>query len=255
MVNADDSPLALVTGGAQRVGGAISRDLSAHGWRVAIHYRSGREAAEQLAGEIVADGGQAATFAADLGDPAAVDALIPAVAAALGPPTLLVNNAAMFARDEIGDLDRATFDRQLAVNLTAPVFLAEALARHLPDDLEGNVVNILDQRVLKPLPVYVSYQLGKSALHTATTTLAQALAPRVRVNGLAPGPTLSHAAQPSAHFEAEVANVPLQRGADLAEFGRAIRFLVDNRSITGQTIALDGGQHLAWRTPDHHAID
>ncbi|MCB1435443.1 MAG: SDR family oxidoreductase, partial [Alphaproteobacteria bacterium] len=165
-----------------------------------------------------------------------------------------VNNAASFVRDEVGSLDRAVWDAQMAVNLAAPVFLTQAFAARLQDGTEGNVVNILDQRVLKPLPVYVSYQLAKSALHTATRTLAQALAPRIRVNGLAPGPTLPHARSNETEFSHEATHVPLQRGAALEEFGRAIRFLVDNRSITGQTIALDGGQHLAWETADHAVL-
>ncbi|MHA1158229.1 MAG: SDR family oxidoreductase [Alphaproteobacteria bacterium] len=255
MVNALPLRTALVTGGAQRVGAAISADLAANGWAVAIHVGQSRAAGEALAAKIVASGGQAAVVAGDLGDPQQLGAIVPAASRALGPPQLLVNNAATFDRDEFGALDREVWDRQMAINLTAPVFLAEAMAARLPDGQEGNVVNMLDQRVLKPLPVYASYQLAKSALFTATHTLAQALAPRVRVNALALGPILPHAEQPDADFSRKIAAVPLRRGVDMAEIGRAIRFLVDCRSITGQTIALDGGQHLAWLTPDLSEFD
>jgi len=246
--------VALVTGGAARIGGAIVGDLAQDGWAVAIHYNSSRAPAEAIAGAIRAAGGRATAIGADLADAEAVAGLLPEAEAALGPVTMVVNNAATFLRDELGHLDRGTWDTQFAVNLAAPVFLAEALAARLPPGLEGHVVNVLDQRVLKPIPVYVSYQLAKSALHTATRTLAQALAPRVRVNGIAPGPTLPHARSNDEEFSHETRHVPLQRGAELAEFGRTVRFLVENRSITGQTIALDGGQHLAWETADHAVL-
>lgn len=254
MVNAVPHRSALVTGGAARVGGAISRDLAANGWAVAIHYNTSREPAETLAREVTATGGRAVAVGADLAEADAVAGLLQQAEDALGPVNLLVNNAATFLRDDVGRLDRRTWDTQMAVNLAAPVFLTEALAARLPSGAEGNVVNILDQRVLKPIPVYVSYQLAKSALHTATRTLAQALAPRVRVNGIAPGPTLPHARSNDEEFSHETRHVPLKRGADLAEFGRTVRFLVENRSITGQTLALDGGQHLAWETADHAVL-
>ncbi len=255
MVKAPSPRVALVTGGARRIGAAICQDLADHGWSVAIHYNRSQEEAEDLAERIRRSGGGARSVGCDLGDPSQLPGLIPQVAEALGPPTLLVNNAATFARDEIGELDRSAWEAQLAVNLAAPVFLTEALAGQLADGVQGNVVNILDQRVLKPLPVYVSYQLSKSALHTATRTLAQALAPRVRVHGIAPGPTLAHTHQTTERFDQITRSVPLQRGAELAEFGRAVRFFVDNASITGQTVALDGGQHLAWETIDQQVID
>lgn len=255
MVNASSPRVALVTGGARRIGAAICEDLAAHGWWVAVHYNRSRDAAEDLAMRIRGSAGKACSVGCDLGEPSQLTGLLEQVADALGPTTLLVNNAAMFARDEIGALDRSVWDAQLAVNLAAPVFLTEALAGQLPDGAQGNVVNILDQRVLKPLPVYISYQLSKSALHTATRTLAQALAPRVRVHGIAPGPTLPHAQQSGERFDHEARSVPLQRGAELAEFGRAVRFFIDNGSITGQIVALDGGQHLAWKTIDQQVID
>jgi NAD(P)-dependent dehydrogenase (short-subunit alcohol dehydrogenase family) len=237
-------PAALVTGGARRIGRAIVEDLARNGWAVAIHYRSSTADAEKLADEIIAAGGQAAIFNCDLGELAEGQRLIDEAAGALGPLTLLVNNASIFENDTVGDLDAALWQRQMTVNLAAPVFLAEAFAAQVPPDAEGNIVNLIDQRVFRPTPDHFSYQLSKSALLTATETLAMALAPRIRVNGIAPGPVLPSAHSSPERFAAYVAALPLQRQPDLAEFGRTIRYFVENRSITGQTIALDGGQRL-----------
>ena len=247
---AEELPVALVTGGARRIGRAIVEDLAAHGWAVAIHYNSSGIDAEALARTIRESGGRAAAVGADLADPGAVTGLINAAEAILGKARLLVNNASMFVADRGGALESALFDRQMQVNLRAPLFLTEAFARALPDGVEGNVVNLIDQSVWKPTPKNFSYQLAKSALWTATEMHAQALAPKVRVNAIAPGPTFKHTRQTDAEFAARVASIPLKRGPDPAEFGRTIRFLVENRSITGQMIGLDGGQHLAWETPD-----
>jgi NAD(P)-dependent dehydrogenase (short-subunit alcohol dehydrogenase family) len=164
--------------------------------------------------------------------------------------TLLVNNASIFEADEIGALDAELWHRQMTINLAAPVFLADAFAAALPSGVEGNIVNIIDQRVWKPTPHYMSYQLSKSALLVATRTLAQALAPRIRVNAIGPGPTLPSPRQSEADFRRQASAIPLQRATDLADFGRTIRYLVATPSVTGQMIALDGGQHLAWQTPD-----
>ncbi|HEX9568067.1 MAG TPA: SDR family oxidoreductase [Rhodospirillales bacterium] len=237
-------PTALVTGGARRIGRAIVEDLARNGWAVAIHYRSSTGDAEKLAGEITAAGGQAAIFNCDLGELAEGQRLIDEAAAALGPLTLLVNNASIFENDTVGELDAALWQRQMTVNLTAPVFLAEAFARQVPSDAEGNIVNLIDQRVFRPTPDHFSYQLSKSALLTATQTLAMALAPRIRVNGIAPGPVLPSTHSSPERFAAYVAALPLKRQPDLADFGRTVRYFVENRSITGQTIALDGGQRL-----------
>jgi NAD(P)-dependent dehydrogenase (short-subunit alcohol dehydrogenase family) len=176
-----------------------------------------------------------------------VRALVPA-AAALGPLTVLVNNASVFEDDRVGDLSRATWDRHMETNLRAPVVLAEAFAAQAPAD--SVIVNLLDQRVLKPDPRFVSYAISRNGLWWATRTLAQALAPRIRVNGVGPGPTLASIHQSPAEFAAEAAAVPLGHGADPDEIAAAVLYLVDARAVTGQMIAVDGGQHLAWRTPD-----
>lgn len=247
--------IAIVTGAARRIGRAIAEQLAADGWAVAIHYDRSENEAGTVAGQIMSSGGRAAIVQADLADPAAPRRIVDTVVETLGKPSLLVNNASMFAADRGGALDRSLFDRQLDVNLTTPIFLTQAFALALAEGVEGNVVNLLDQSVSKPTPRHFSYQLAKVALWEATRMLAQSLAPRVRVNAIAPGPTLRHVDQTDEEFRHRLAVMPLQRGPELAEFGRTIRYLVENRSITGQMIALDGGQHLLWQTPDVTEFD
>jgi NAD(P)-dependent dehydrogenase (short-subunit alcohol dehydrogenase family) len=241
---------ALVTGGAKRIGRAIVERLASEGFAVAVHYGRSREDAEALVASIVAQGGRACAVQADLGDAQAVSRIVPEANAALGRLTLLVNNASEFEPDGIGAMDVTRWNRQFSVNLRAPVFLAEAFAAQLPEDAEGAIVNLIDQRVWKPTPRFFSYQLTKSALFTATQTMAQALAPRIRVNGIGPGPTLANVHDGDEQFEKEVAAVLLRRGPSAEEIADAVVFLQRARSMTGQMIALDGGQHLAWETPD-----
>ena len=244
MVMPSASPVALVTGGARRIGRAIVEDLAAHGWAVAIHCNQSRDAAESLAAAIRENGGRAAIVTGDLADPATPARVVGAASDALGPLTLLVNNASIFEHDAVGALDRALWDRQMAINLTAPVFLAEAFAGQVPDGIEGNVVNLLDQSVWRPTPDNYSYQISKAALAAVTERLAQALAPRIRVNGIAPGPVLPSTYQTEDGYRRLVESTPLRRAPELTEFGRTIRYYVETRSITGQVIALDGGQRL-----------
>jgi NAD(P)-dependent dehydrogenase (short-subunit alcohol dehydrogenase family) len=251
---ADDSKqahprAALITGAGRRIGAAIALGLSRAGYAVVLHANRSRAEAEQLAGEIVDSGGRAAVVLADLADDHAVHGLI-AAAAAFGPLTLLVNNAGAFEPDEVGSLERATFDRAIAVNLAAPLFLAQAFAAQTPDGADASIVNILDQRVFKPTPRFFSYGLSKSALMTATVTLAQALAPKLRVNAVAPGPTLPSPRQTPTQFAAQAATLPLQKGPNPQDIAAAVLYLAQASSVTGVTIAVDGGQHLAWRTPD-----
>jgi NAD(P)-dependent dehydrogenase (short-subunit alcohol dehydrogenase family) len=246
---------ALVTGGAQRIGRAIVLALARSGYAVAVHAHRSPAPARDLCAEIVTAGGTAAVVAGDLADHGAVLDLVPAAAAAVGPLTLLVNNASVFEPDEIGALDRARFDRHYAVNLRAPVFLAEAfaaqvaaqVAANVPPGANASIVNLLDQRVYKPTPRYLSYGLAKSGLHAATTTLAQALAPQVRVNAVAPGPALPNARQDAETFARLCRAVPLGHGPSPEEIADAVLFLAAAKSITGQTITVDGGQHLSWQ--------
>ncbi len=241
---------ALVTGGARRIGAAIARDLAAHGFLVALHCNRSTAEADALAGEIEAAGGRAAVLQADLEDMDATAMLVARAAEALGPVGLLVNSASVFERDEAQDFDWPLWERHFALHLKAPVLLSRELARALPAESEGLVVNIVDQRVLRPNPQFFSYTLSKAALWDATRTLAQALAPRVRVNAIGPGPALPNQRQERADFERQVEGLLLKRGPELAEFGATVRYLFEARSVTGQMIAIDGGQHLAWQTPD-----
>lgn len=241
---------ALVTGGAKRIGRAIVEDLAGHGFAVAIHCNNSRDEAEALAHAIVVAGGRAAVVAADLTDMAAAGDLVGQAQAALGPVSLLVNNASLFGNDSVMDFDWRAWDRHFAIHVKAPALLARNLAQALPDGQEGLIVNIIDQRVWRPTPRYFSYALSKSTLWTATQMMAQALGPRIRVNGIGPGPTLKSARQDEGDFAAQVDGLILGRGPQLSEFGATIRYLWEARSVTGQMIALDGGQHLAWETPD-----
>jgi NAD(P)-dependent dehydrogenase (short-subunit alcohol dehydrogenase family) len=240
------SPAALVTGGAQRIGRAIVRALAGAGYAVAIHANRSRDVADELRADLAEHGSRAATVMADLADHDAVLRLVPAAAAAVGPLTLLVNNAAEFEPDEIGQLDRDRFDRHFAVNLRAPLFLAQAFAAQAPTG--GAIINLLDQRVYRPTPRFLSYGLTKSGLHTATTTLAQALAPRLRVNAVAPGPTLPNPRQDAEAFARYSAAMPLGHGPTPEEVADAVLFLARASNITGVTIAVDGGQHIGWQT-------
>ena len=240
---------ALITGAGRRIGRAIALALAQARYAVVLHANHSRAEAEKLASEIVSAGGRASVVLADLTDGEAVRKLVPA-AAAFGPLTLLVNNASQFDEDDIENLERARFERTMAVNLTAPVFLAQAFAAQAPDGADASIVNIVDQRVLKPTPRFFSYSLSKSALHAATVTLAQALAPKLRVNAVAPGPTLPSPRQTDVQFAAQAAAVPLKRGPTPEDIAAAVLYLAMAGSVTGSVIAVDGGQHLAWRTAD-----
>jgi NAD(P)-dependent dehydrogenase (short-subunit alcohol dehydrogenase family) len=240
---------ALVTGGAKRVGRAICLRLAQAGYAVAIHCHRAKAEAESLKAEIDAAGGRSAIVVADLAAPVTAERLIAQASAALGQLTLLVNNAAVFERDELASIDLRLWDRQFAVNFTTPVFLVRAFADQAPAGT-SSIVNILDQRVLKPTPLFFSYGLSKSALHTATHMLAQALAPKIRVNAVAPGPVLPSARQSEVDFAEQCASMPLGHGTTPEEIADAVFYLASARSVTGTVIAVDGGQHIAWETPD-----
>ena len=245
-----DAPrAALVTGAGRRIGAAIALTLVRAGYAVVLHANNSREDAERLAIAITGAGGRASVVLADLADHEAVRGLIPA-AAAFGPLTLLVNNAGEFEPDDIETLSHARFQRALAVNLAAPLFLSQAFAAQAPGGTDASIVNILDQRVLKPTPRFFSYTLSKSALHTATITLAQSLAPKLRVNAVAPGPTLPSPRQTEVQFAAQTESLPLQRGPRPEDVAAAVLYLAQAKSVTGVTLPVDGGQHLSWRTAD-----
>ena len=241
---------ALVTGGARRIGRAIAVDLARMGFTVVIHCQSSRADADRLRAEILDHGGEAAIFQADLTRPDETQAMFAGIVERLGPIDLLVNNASIFGEDELQNFDWDTCDRHFAVHVKAPVLLSRLFAEALPPTASGLIVNMIDQRVWKLTPRFFTYTLSKSALWTATQTMAQALAPRIRVNAIGPGPTLLGERQSAADFNAQVRGLILKRAADLSEFGATIAYLWNAASVTGQMIALDGGQHLAWETPD-----
>lgn len=244
---------ALVTGGAQRIGRALANELARAGFAVAIHYRRSRSEADVLASDIARAGGRAVALAADLADEAQVQALIGRAADALGPLGVLVNNASVFERDEALTVTRASWDAHLETNLRAPFVLAQNFARQLADPAEGLIVNLVDQRVWNLTPHFVSYTLSKAGLWTLTQTLALALAPRIRVNAIGPGPVLPSVRQTPDQFARQVASVPLRRAPSLDEIAAALRFVLGARSLTGQMVALDGGQHLNWGVPGRPA--
>lgn len=246
---------ALVTGAGRRIGAAIARALARDGRAVALHCLRSSDDAEALAAEITEAGGAAAVVTADLANAREATGLVARAAAAVGPLELLVNNASLFEDDAIGALDALLWDRQMAVNLRAPVLLAEAFAAQLPEGARGCVVNMLDQRVLKLTPRSVSYTLSKTALATATMTLAQALAPMIRVVGVAPGPTLANTRQSGDDFDRQARAVPLGRGPTPEEIADAVVFLSHAGSVTGTIVPVDGGQHLAWSTPDVAGVE
>lgn len=247
-------PAALVTGAARRIGRAVAERLAREGYAVALHCRRSQGEAEEVRGAIRAAGGVAEIVAAELSDEGETAGLVEAAGAAIGPLTLLVNNASLFEPDAVGDLSPELWQRHHAVNLRAPVFLAQDFARRLPDGAEGSIVNIIDQRVWKPNPLFFSYTLSKSALWTATRTMAQALAPRIRVNAVGPGPTLMSARQSAEDFARQGAALPLARHPEPGDIAAAVAYLAAARSVTGQMLAVDGGQHLAWATPDLYGV-
>ncbi|MEK1896009.1 MAG: SDR family oxidoreductase [Rhizobium sp.] len=241
---------ALVTGAAKRIGRAIVEDLAANGFSIAIHASRSIGAAENFAAELRRSGSRAVAVQADLEKIDETSDLIRKVSETLGPIDLLVNNASVFHEDSVRHIDAKAWDEHFAVHVRAPSILSANFAAQLPEETDGLVVNIIDQRVWALRPSFYSYTLSKSALWTATQTMAQALAPRIRVNAIGPGPSMPSERQSQEDFQAQVSALILKRGPKLEEFGKTIRFLYETPSITGQMIALDGGQHLAWQTPD-----
>ena len=240
---------ALITGGARRIGRALVAAAAEAGYDVAIHVRHVDDEAEGAAAEVRAHRRKSAILTCDLRKESETVALVGEAEAELGPVTLLVNCASVFEEDAFEGMNRASWDAHIETNLRAPLVLAQAFARRLPADREGLIVNLLDQRVLHPGPEFFSYSLSKLALWDATKMLAQALGPRIRVNGIGPGPTLPSIHQDQAAFLAEAAATLLGKPVTPAEIAHALRYLIDAPSVTGQMIAVDAGQHLSQRLP------
>lgn len=241
---------ALITGAGVRIGRAIALELAHNGYDLVLHGNRSRAALEDLAQEITALGRVAKILTRDLSDPQGTPDLMAEASALWGPIRVLVNNASVFFDDRIGQVTAQQFLTHLSINLLAPVLLAQAFAAQLPPDLTGVVINLIDQRVLKPNPQFFTYSLSKAALYSATKTLAQALAPRIRVNGIGPGPTLASIHQSAEDFATECQSTLLGHGTSPKDIAKTVIFLLNSPAITGQMIAVDGGQHLNWQTKD-----
>ena len=252
-------PATLITGAANRIGRAMASDLAKSGTPICIHANSSGARAEALAAELRNEGGNAVVATADLTSEAGMTSLLSSAKDALGTPiACLVNNASIFEKDEAGSLEPELFARHFAIHATAPAILSDQMVNLLPEDQAGLIINVIDQRVWRLTPNFISYTASKSALWTLTQTLAQAFAEitqgRVRVNAIGPGPTLSNDRQQPEDFQKQIAGLPLGRGPNLDAFAQTITYLWNMPSVTGQMIALDGGQHLAWKTPDIDGI-
>ncbi|MBP0481623.1 SDR family oxidoreductase [Sagittula salina] len=251
---------ALITGAGKRLGRAMALTLAEQGYDVAVHYAGSEDAAEEVAGLIRTMGCRAETVQADLLEEHAVQGVVGRAATALGGPlTVLVNNASIFENDDFASATRDSWDRAIGSNLRAPFVLTQRFAEQVPDPLrdargepvaQGLVVNMIDQRVRKLTPDFASYTIAKAGLWTLTQTAAQGLAPRVRVNGIGPGPTLQGSRQSPEDFAAQRAACVLERGADPEDISAALVYLLAAKAVTGQLLCIDGGQHLAWQTPD-----
>jgi NAD(P)-dependent dehydrogenase (short-subunit alcohol dehydrogenase family) len=249
MPTADNSTIpraALVTGGAVRLGRAIALELARLGFDIAIHCATSLADAEATRADIQALGRRAVVLKADLADETQVARLVPLATEQLGAVGVLVNNASRFERDEWDDATRESWDAHLGPNLRAPFVLIQEFAKHLPADSDGLVINMIDQRVWSLTPHFVSYTVSKAGLWALTQTMALALAPRIRVNAIGPGPALPSPRQTAAQFARQCASVPLGHGTDPAEVARAVAAILALPAMTGQMIALDGGQHLQW---------
>jgi NAD(P)-dependent dehydrogenase (short-subunit alcohol dehydrogenase family) len=254
-MSAELAKVALVTGAARRIGRVIAVDLARHGWVVVVHYNQSQDDARSVVHEITSQGGEAMILQADLRHEGETDRLVARAAKLAGPITCLVNNASVFENDSPETVTRESWDLHMEVNLRAPFVLIQGFVRGLPTGANGNVINILDQRVWNLTPFFTSYTVSKVALWTLTQTLAMALAPRVRVNAVGPGPTLASARQTPEQFRRQWSAMPLARPVDPTEICDAVRFILDAPSMTGQMIAVDAGQHLSWRRGAHQPAE
>ena len=239
----------LITGAAHRIGSAVALGLAANSWKVIIHYSNSGQAANELAQNITEKGGNAETLQANLADALDTASLISRAVEIAGPLSALINNASVFERDEVTTLSDDSWDMHLNVNLKAPAILMRDFAKQA--QAGSNIINIIDQRVWRLNPDFISYTVSKTGLWTLTQTFAQALAEQqIRVNGIGPGPTLANQRQNSEEFEKQTRLVPLGKGANPQDIIDGVRYILSAQAMTGQMIALDGGQHLAWKTPD-----
>ncbi len=241
---------ALITGAAKRIGRQLALDLADAGYAIAVHCNASRAEAEEVAALVRNKGQRAVVVQGDLAQLDVADTITHAAVAGLGPLDVLINNASIFEPDEAGSITADSWAQHQDTNLRAPIMLAQAFARQLPAGTSGNIINIIDQRVWKLNPRFFSYTMSKTGLWTATRTLAQALAPHIRVNAIGPGPALPSARMDQAEFDKQARLTLLGRGTSPEEISAVTRFILSQPALTGQMIALDGGQHLVWQTPD-----
>ncbi|PHR57351.1 MAG: short chain dehydrogenase [Robiginitomaculum sp.] len=237
----------LITGAGARIGQLLAIALAEAGHHIIVHYRSSEKGATETLRQIESIGGSGELIQADLESHEQCTSLLPKIATNTGPVQGLINNASQFENDHLDDMTSDDWDRHFAINAKAPVFLTQGFAAQLPADQFGHVINLLDQRLSRPHPAFFSYTLSKAALSAATSTMAQALAPRIQVNAVAPGPTLQGARQSEADFAAQQSQSLLEYGSPPAEIIKAVQYLLQAKAITGQTLIVDGGQHLAWQ--------
>lgn len=256
---------ALVTGAGKRLGAAMAQYLGARGYDVAVHYAQSSDGAEDVAASIRAAGQTSVALQADLLNEQEVSELVPRACEALGGPlTCLINNASIFEYDTVETATKESWDRHIASNLRAPFVLTQAMAATVPEPVldtggepvaQALVVNMLDQRIRKLTPEFMTYTIAKMGLWAFTQTAAQGLAPRVRVNAIAPGPTLIGSRQSEAHFAGQRRNTVLKRGSNAEDITAALGYFLDAKAVTGQVLCVDGGQHLGWQTPDIQGVE
>lgn len=255
---------ALVTGAGARLGRAMALYLAGRGFDVAVHYASSDKGALAVVDEIKSLGQNAVAIQADLLDEDATQGLIQRAVDAIGPLAVLINNASIFEHDDLTSATRTSWNRHIETNLRAPFVLTQGFAAQSPEpvnDADGEpvaqalVINMLDQRIHKLTPEFASYTIAKMGLWALTQTAAQGLAPSVRVNGIGPGPTLQGANQSQAQFDQQRAATVLKRGPNPDDINAALGYFLDAKAVTGQMLSVDGGQHLAWKTPDVAGVE
>jgi NAD(P)-dependent dehydrogenase (short-subunit alcohol dehydrogenase family) len=240
----------LITGAAKRIGRQLALDLAEAGWDIAVHCNGSRDDADNVAALIKDKARRVCVVVGDLSHPKAPEQIMADAVKSMGPLTALINNASVFEPDDVGGISLESWSKHQDTNLRAPIMLSQSFALQLPKAALGNIINIIDQRVWKLNPQFFSYTMSKTGLWTATRTLAQALAPRIRVNAIGPGPALPSARMDDDEFRKQERLTLLGRGTSPEEISQAVRFILSQPAMTGQMIALDGGQHLAWQTPD-----
>jgi NAD(P)-dependent dehydrogenase (short-subunit alcohol dehydrogenase family) len=246
-LNNNNNKNVLITGAGKRIGLAIAKSLAADNWNIAIHYNNSELQAKKLAKKLQHKHNiKCVCIKANLSNLEELNNIIPAAKKGIGPITCLINNAAIFEYDSINSVSIKSWDLHMNTNIRAPLFLSQSFVQNIPKNTKGNIINIIDQRVLNLTPHFTSYTISKTALLTLTKTLALSLSPYIRVNAIGPGPTIKSKMQSTKEFKEQYKRMPLGIVTSLEEISQFIKFIINSPSLTGQMIALDGGQHLGW---------